>query len=176
MLHMKMSVKKQKGIVAAFSLAFIGIDQLIKFIVAANMQLDESIPLLNNVIHITYVLNEGAAFSIMSGQTWLLCGVTSVTMAFLIWLFVSKKTTHPLAICSLGLIISGGIGNLIDRFFNGDVIFKGKVVDYIDFRLIDFAVFNFADCCITIGTILLVVYIFFFDAKNTAEIEESQDE
>ena len=79
-------------------------------------------------------------------------------MAALIYIFILDKSKHVLLLSSLGLIISGGIGNLIDRFFNGDVIFKGKVVDYIDFCLIDFAVFNFADCCITVGAFLLIGY------------------
>lgn len=140
------------------------------------MSLGESIPILNNVLHITYVLNDGAAFSFMSGQVWLLCGVTSVIMAVLIYLYISKKVTHKLAISSLALIVSGGIGNLIDRFFNGDLLFQGKVVDYVDFRLINFAVFNFADCCVVIGTILLVVYLLFFDNEKPVNIEENTDE
>ncbi len=173
---MKLAVNKTKYIIAAVSLLFVFVDQLIKFVVANSMQLNESIPILNNVLHITYVLNEGAAFSLLSGQSWILCGVTSVIMAALIYLFVSNKSTHILLLSSLGLIISGGIGNLIDRFFNGDIIFQGKVIDYIDFCLIDFAVFNFADCCITIGTVMLVVYLFFFDGKKAKEIEDSKDE
>lgn len=173
---MKFTLNKTKYIIAAVSLLFVLLDQLIKFVVANSMQLNESIPIINNVLHITYVLNEGAAFSLLSGQSWILCGVTSVVMTVLIYIFVSKNAKHSLFLSSLGLIISGGIGNLIDRFFNGDVFFKGKVIDYIDFCLIDFAVFNFADCCITIGTILLVIYIFFFDGKKAKGIEEPSDE
>lgn len=168
---MRLSVKQLKIIVAACSFVFIGIDQLIKLIVVSNMRLFESIPIINNALHITYVLNDGAAFSFMSGQTWLLSGVTSVLMVLLICFFFSRKTSHPLAISSLGLIISGGIGNLIDRFFRGDTIFHGKVVDYIDFRLINFAVFNFADCCVVIGTILLVIFLLFFDKEKVQNNE-----
>lgn len=173
---MKISVNRFKIIIAVLSLVFVGIDQLIKYIVANGMQLGQSIPIINNVIHITYVLNDGAAFSFMSGQTWLLCGVTSVIMGILIWIFISQKSKHFLDVCALGLIISGGIGNLIDRFFNGDTLFHGKVIDYVDFRLINFAVFNFADCCVVIGTILLVIFLLFYDKEKPAEIEESLDE
>ena len=81
-----------------------------------------------------------------------------------------------MTITSLALIISGGVGNLIDRFFNGEALFKGKVVDYVDFRLINFAVFNFADCCVVIGTILLVVYLIFYDNEKTLNSEENADE
>ena len=173
---MKISTKSYKIIAAAVALLFVGVDQLIKLIVVNNMSLGDSIPIINNVLHITYVLNDGAAFSFMAGQVWLLCGVTSVIMAVLIYLYISKKVTHTLAISSLALIVSGGIGNLIDRFFNGDVLFQGKVVDYVDFRLINFAVFNFADCCVVIGTILLVMYLIFFDGEKPANLEENANE
>ena len=173
---MKISIQKFKIIAAVIALLFVGLDQLIKYIVVCNMDLGQSIPILNNILHITYVLNDGAAFSFMSGQTWLLCGVTSIIMVLLILFYISKKFTHPIIISSLALIISGGIGNLIDRFFNGDTIFQGKVVDYVDFRIINFAVFNFADCCVVIGTILLVAYILFFDNQKPAENEENYDE
>lgn len=173
---MKITTKSFKIIAAAVALLFVGIDQIIKLIVVSNMSLGDSIPIINNVLHITYVLNDGAAFSFMSGQVWLLCGVTSVIMGVLIYLYISKRVTHKLAITSLALIESGGIGNLIDRFFNGDVLFQGKVVDYVDFRLINFAVFNFADCCVVIGTITLVVYLLFFDVEKPAKVEENADE
>ena len=173
---MKISTKRFKMFAAVIALLFILVDQLIKYIVVCNMSLGDSIPLLNNVLHITYVLNDGAAFSFMAGQVWLLCGVTSVIMAVLIYLYFSKKIIHKLVISSLALIISGGIGNLIDRFFNGEVLFQGRVVDYVDFRLINFAVFNFADCCVVIGTILLVVYLIFFDGEKAKKLEENANE
>lgn len=168
----KMSVNRIKLIIILVAIAFIGIDQLIKYAVVSNMQLYDTIPVINNVLHLTYVLNDGAAFSLMSGQVWLLSGVTSVLMCGLVYFFFSKTTTHIPTLCSLGLIISGGIGNLIDRFFRADVLFHGKVVDYIDFRLINFAVFNFADCCVVIGVILLIaiyVYLIYKDFKNKSE-------
>ena len=102
----------------------------------------------------------------MSGQVWLLSGVTSVLMCGLVYFFFSKTTTHIPTLCSLGLIISGGIGNLIDRFFRADVLFHGKVVDYIDFRLINFAIFNVADVFVVCGGILLVIYTMFFDVSG----------
>ena len=157
----KMSLPHVKMLIILISVAFIGIDQLIKYVVVDNMQLYDTIPIINNAIHITYVLNDGAAFSMLSGQAWLLCGVTSLLMIGLIAFFFLKSTNHIPTLCSLGLIISGGIGNLIDRFFRGETLFYGKVVDYIDFRLIKFAVFNFADCCVVIGGCLLTaIYIY----------------
>ncbi len=168
---MKIFFSKNQKIIATITIILLVLaDQLIKVFVDNSMQLNESIPLINNVLHITYVLNDGAAFSFLSGQAWILCGFTSVVMAVLIYLLFSKMVHHPLAIWSISLIISGGIGNLIDRFFRGEQLFFGNVIDYVDFRLINFAVFNFADCCIVIGTILLSIYLIFFEnAKNAEE-------
>lgn len=78
-----------------------------------------------------------------------------------------------LVFCST-LIISGGLGNIIDRLFRG-----GRVVDYLDLQLFDFAIFNFADCCVTIGAALLLIYILFFDKsgkKSQNEIKADNNE
>lgn len=172
---MKIFFSKNQKIIATITIILLVLaDQLIKVFVDNSMQLNESIPLINNVLHITYVLNDGAAFSFLSGQAWILCGFTSVVMAVLIYLLFSKMVHHPLAIWSISLIISGGIGNLIDRFFRGEQLFFGNVIDYVDFRLINFAVFNFADCCIVIGTILLSIYLIFFE--NAKKAEETKNE
>ncbi len=172
----KLSIGAIKLAIIFCTIALIGVDQLIKFAVVSNMQLYDTIPIINDVLHITYVLNDGAAFSMLSGQSWILCGVTSALMIGLLFYFFSKKTTHFPTLCALGLVISGGIGNLIDRFFNGDTLFQGKVVDFVDFRLINFAVFNFADCCVVIGVIFLMViniyllYKEYKDNKNKPEV------
>ena len=176
----KLSIGTIKLVIILCALALIGVDQLIKFAVVSNMELYDTIPVIDGVIHITYVLNDGAAFSMLSGQSWVLCGVTSALMIGLLAYFFSKNTTHIPTLCSLGLVISGGIGNLIDRFFNGDVLFQVKVVDFVDFRLINFAVFNFADCCVVIGVILLIVinvYLLYKEYKESKiKSEVSADE
>ncbi|MBQ8868501.1 MAG: signal peptidase II [Oscillospiraceae bacterium] len=171
----KLSIGRIKLIIILSTLVLIGIDQLIKFAVVSNMQLYDTIPVINNVLHITYVLNDGAAFSMMSGQSWLLCGVTSVLMIGLVVYFFSKSMTHIPTLCSLGLIISGGIGNLIDRFFRGEALFQGKVVDFVDFRLINFAVFNFADCCVVIGTCLLMAICIYLMYKEYKEKKKKSE-
>ena len=170
------NTKKHKLFASICIVIFVLMDQLIKVVVESNMQLSESIPVINNVLHITYVLNDGAAFSFMSGNSWLLSGLTSVIMGILIYVFYSKMAVHPLAIWSISLLIGGGIGNLIDRFFRGDILFHGKVVDYVDFRIINFAVFNFADCCVVIGTILISVYLIFFEKTQKVLTEENDNE
>ncbi|MBR5218613.1 MAG: signal peptidase II [Clostridia bacterium] len=134
------------------SVLCIALDIVSKHIISSNMFIGESIPLIKNVFHITYVLNDGAAFSMLQGKTLFLIIITvAIILAALIYLFI-KKPKDKLLLLSVTLILSGAIGNLIDR------ITMGHVVDFLDFRLINFAVFNVADCYVTIGAILLCIY------------------
>ena len=97
--------------------------------------------------------------------------VNTLLILVLLYILLSKKMTHPLAVFSTTLIISGGIGNMIDR-----VIREGSfVVDYIDFRLINFAIFNFADICVVGGVALLLVYMIFIEGKQGKEGSENHD-
>ncbi len=142
-------------IALATAFVLIVLDQLIKFIVDTNMAVSQSIPVMQDVLHFTYVQNEGAAFGIFQGQRWILVGVTSVVILVGIYLLAAKKLKSNFLIWSVALVIAGGIGNLIDR------VFRQFVIDYIEVRLIHFAVFNFADCCVVIGTIMIVCYLLF---------------
>ena len=100
---------------------------------------------------------------------WLLVGTTVVLMAFCAyWLMRHGKKSKLLTI-SLTLILSGGLGNLIDRLFRG-----GHVVDYLDIKLFQFAVFNFADCCVVIGVILFALYFLFIEPKLSKQDEPAK--
>lgn len=172
------AVRRSKLVILLATVAIIIIDQLIKIAVISNMNLYDTIPIIEDVLHITYVLNDGAAFSMLSGQAWMLCGVTTALVIAIIIYFLRKTTVHIPTLWMLGLIIGGGIGNLIDRFFRGDAVFYGKVVDYIDFRLINFAVFNFADCCVVIGVFALIainIYQICMEEKNKKIGEKVND-
>lgn len=147
------------------SVVLIVIDQLLKNWAFTELQAIGTIPLIQNVLHLTYSENRGAAFSILYGKTELLMVVNMLLLLFLLYLLLSKKLTHPFAVFSTTLIISGGAGNMIDRFIR-----EGSfVVDYIDFRLINFAIFNFADICVVCGVFLLLLYIVFIDGKEEKE-------
>ena len=146
-------------------------DQLIKAWAFTDLQAIGSIPLIQDVLHLTYSENRGDAFSILYGKTELLMIVNTLLILVLLYILLSKKMTHPLAVFSTTLIISGGIGNMIDR-----VIREGSfVVDYIDFRLINFAIFNFADICVVGGVALLLVYMIFIEGKQGKEGSENHD-
>ncbi|MBP3415595.1 MAG: signal peptidase II [Clostridia bacterium] len=142
-------------------IVLVGADQWIKYIVETSMTVGETIPFIDWLVQWTYVQNRGASFGILQGQTWLPVIVTVVMMAVMVYLLAKKKLFHWVGTMAFALIISGGIGNLIDRLFKG-----GCVTDYIDISpLFEFPVFNLADCCITIGEVFLCIYILFLHEK-----------
>jgi len=138
------------------------IDQITKYIVRTNMVLGESIPVIENVFHITYFRNSGAAFGILQGQTTLLTVLPIILIAAILFFLTAKtRENHFLLPLSLALICSGGIGNLIDR------LRFGAVVDFLDFRV--FPIFNVADSCVVIGCGLLIIYMFVFEKTEKTQ-------
>lgn len=136
-------------------------DQISKWAITSNLSLSESIPLIENVLHITYIRNTGAAFSMFEGQATVLGIFTAVLVtAGLVFIYVKRKSEDRLMMVAVSMIIGGGIGNLIDRAA------YGYVVDFIDFRV--FPVFNVADICVTLGCALLIVYVLTSGGKKDA--------
>lgn len=124
-----------------------------------------TIPLWDGVFHLTYVENRGAAFGIMQNQRWFFIVLTVAVLAVVLFVCFRYKEKHPLLCTALSLLTGGAVGNMIDR------IVYGYVVDFFDFRLIDFPVFNIADIFIVIGAGLLAIYFIFFDGNK----EEKKD-
>lgn len=138
----------------------IGADQLIKQLTVSRLSSLGSIPIVNEVFHLTYVENRGAAFGIFQNSTGFLALLTAVEIGVILYYFVKKTDNRRwLLRLSLMLVLAGAIGNFIDR------ILRGFVVDMFDFRLINFYVFNFADACICVGVALLAYYIIFLHDK-----------
>ena len=138
-------------IIIAFVL---GLDVFTKYL-AVNMFRLSDVEIIKDVLYFTYVENRGAAFGIMQNKQWFFIIVTIVLVAVMIGFIIKKKPESKLLMVSLSFIIAGGIGNLIDR------IRLGYVVDFIDFRIINYPVFNVADCFVVVGAILLCVYVLF---------------
>ena len=141
-------------------------DQVIKFIVERYLQPVGTAEFINGFIGWSYVRNTGAAFGSFSESTTLLSVVTGVVLLIGIILIVTKKIKSKFCLTCAVMIISGGLGNLIDR------IVKGYVVDFIDVQFADFAVFNFADILVTVGSIALMIYVtvdIFKDRKGSGE-------
>ena len=129
----------------------IALDQLTKLLAVRYLMPVDTVPLWENVLHLTYVENTGAAFGTMKDARWVFLILSSVAIVGIaLYLFFGYART-TLATVAFSMIVSGGIGNMIDR------IALGYVIDFIDFRLIHFAVFNGADSFVCVGAGLLVL-------------------
>ena len=128
------------------------IDQLTKYAAVMTVKVNGPKEFLFGLFQFRYVENTGAAFSSFSDNTTALTVATVIILAGCLILLLSKKIRSKFMNVCLLLVISGGLGNVIDRIVNG------FVVDFIEPLFIDFAVFNFADCCITVGALLMIAY------------------
>lgn len=151
-------------ITLAAAALFVGLDQLTKWLAVTFIKPEGSIPLLKiggkEWLNLTYQENTGAAFSIMQNKQLFLIILTSIVILVMLFLVISKRVKRTPYLWSFALIIAGGIGNLIDR------IFLGYVVDFVDVRIINFAVFNFADVCAVCGAIMLFVFFAIDEFKD----------
>ncbi|MEE1172735.1 MAG: signal peptidase II [Ruminococcus sp.] len=130
-------------------------DQIIKYFVVNNLKPLGSVSVIDNLFKLTYVENRGVAFGMFNDMRWFFVVLTSVLIAAIIIFMFIKRPGGKLFYIAAGLIIGGGIGNLIDR------ILYGYVIDYLSLSFFS-PVCNFADYAITIGVVLLAVYVIFF--------------
>ena len=144
------------------------IDQIIKYFVSAYLQPVGSVSVIDNIFSLTYVENKGVAFGMFSDMRWIFVVLTSILLVIIIFYMFKKRPKGKFFYVCAALIIGGGIGNLIDR------IFYGYVIDYLSLSYFP-PVCNFADYCITAGTIMLVIYLLFFsdilDSSKKAKIK-----
>jgi signal peptidase II len=150
-------------IYSAIILGGIFIDQLSKWLVVKYMDMYESIPLIKNFLHITYTTNDGAAFGMMDGEAGRAVFITISVLAilgFLAYLYLGHADNMLYGV-SLAMVISGGIGNMIDRwgfgFYVNPSTGMGEVVDFIDFCGIWNAIFNGADSFVCVGAGMLIL-------------------
>ncbi len=136
-----------------FSIIFVVVDQLIKLIISNFVSYQSSINIVPNFFYITNVHNDGAAWSILSGNVILLALLGVIALVLIYYFFLKDKTLSKLETFLYSLLIGGIIGNLIDR------IFLGYVVDYIGVILINyyFPIFNFADIGIVISILMMII-------------------
>jgi len=141
---------KKIGII---SLIVIIIDRILKVLVTNNFVLNVRNKIIDGFFYITNCHNEGAAFSLFSGNVLFLIFITLIVL-FLIYRTINKENVNKIGILAYGLLLGGILGNLYDR------IFYGYVIDYLDFVIFkfNFAIFNLADAAIVIGAILLIVF------------------
>lgn len=140
--------------------AAIFLDQFIKYLAIEFLEPVGTYPIIKNVLHLTYVENTGAAFGMLKNARWVFMTVSSVAIVALAVYIVIQYKREPYICSCLALIAGGGIGNMIDR------IVYGFVIDFVDFRLINFAVFNGADSFITVGAVMLIIYFIIETIKD----------
>jgi signal peptidase II len=140
-----------KGRIYFFFIAFFVLvfDQLLKFLVISKLTPLRSIPVINNFFYISYVKNTGAAFGLFAGQMIFLIITGLAVCAVVIYFHFKVPLSSHFTRSSLALILGGSIGNLVDR------IFRGYVVDFIDFRF--WPAFNLADIAVNLGIFLIIV-------------------
>lgn len=155
-----------QAVSVAVIVILIVIDQLTKYAAVVTVKGKDPIEFLFGLFQFTYVENTGAAFSSFSNSTTLLTVATVIILIGCLILLLTKKIKSKFMNVCLVLVIAGGVGNVIDRIANG------YVVDFINPLFVDFAVFNFADCCITVGAILMIgyqIYEIIRDYKNKSK-------
>lgn len=164
-------MKKTIIILVSIIVGGIALDQLTKILVLNFMELGQSIKLIPNVLNLTYIQNRGAAFGMLSEHRWVFMIISTVAIVGIgIYLFGFCKERLMVKV-GLATIISGGIGNMIDRTF------YGFVVDMIDFCLFDFWVwiFNVADACVCVGAGIVVLGIILDLIKETKKKKQNDD-
>jgi signal peptidase II len=145
----------------------IGLDQLTKWLAVVNLQGEPSFPLWRDVLHFTYAENTGMAFGMLKDHRWVFMVFSTIAIvALAVYLFRFRPENRWMQI-SMAFIIGGGIGNMIDR------IFLGYVVDFIDFTLINFAVFNVADSFVCVGAGMMILYLI-IDLVREIKLEKAK--
>ena len=143
------------------------LDQLTKWLTVINLEyipwpgVPDTVPIIEDVFHFTYVRNEGAAFGILKDQRWVFLVVSTVAIiALSIYLWKNRNGSKLLNL-GISFIVGGGIGNMIDRTL------LGYVIDFLDFRLIDFAIFNVADSFVCVGVGLFALAVILEEIKTS---------
>lgn len=155
-----------------FCAVLVAVDQAVKLLVVEYLKPIEYLDVLDGILRLRYVENTGAVFGSFAAHTFVLTVFSVILLGVTIYFLVTNKSKSKFVNFCLLLMVSGGLGNIIDR------IRLHYVVDYIEPLFVDFAVFNFADCLITVGAGMLIVYLIvdiFKDTKGNKSSEKIAD-
>lgn len=147
----KLSATKIKVYSLMTMILLVIIDQIIKFLVDLYLKPVGSVTVINKVLQLSYYENDGAMMGLMSGKTAVMTVLAVICLGVISFVIFSCKVKFGIDYCCIVLMMSGGLGNIIDR------IFRGYVIDYIEFLFVDFYIFNFADCLVTVAAVLLII-------------------
>lgn len=150
-------------VLVGISALVVVLDQLSKFAIQSRMACGDSIPVIPDVFHITYILNAGAAFGILQHKTYFFVGVALILVAGVIYLYPRIPDGQPMLRIGIALLTGGAVGNVIDRFR------IGYVVDFFDFRI--WPIFNVADICIVIGVGCMIFYLMRMEDGRSETVE-----
>lgn len=138
-------------VLSVFSMvALVSIDQIIKYLIDAYLKPVGSVPVINRVLQLSYYENDGAMMGMMNGKTVTMTVLAVICLAVIAFVIFSSKIKFGVDYCCIVLMMSGGLGNIIDR------IFRGYVIDYIEVLFVDFYIFNFADCLVTCAAFVMI--------------------
>ena len=152
----------------AISAVLLVVDQITKYFVLRALKPVQSVPVIGGLLELSYIENTGAAFGLFKNMMWFVFLITAAaSVALLVILFRYGKHTF-FSYGASALLIAGGIGNRLDR------IFYGFVVDFIHVMFFDY-IFNFADCCVTVGVVLFVIHVLLLSAREKQRSEPSSE-
>lgn len=149
-------------------IALVVIDQIIKYFVVRYLKPVGSITLIDKVLSLTYLENDGAMLGLMQGKTLVMTIAALLCIAVILFVIFSGKIKFGIDYCCIVLMAAGGLGNIIDR------LFLGYVVDYIELLFVDFYIFNFADCLVTWSAFVMIFYQFYQMRKEFRTKKEKQ--
>ncbi|ADL53737.1 signal peptidase II [Clostridium cellulovorans] len=146
-------------------IALVALDQVSKLMIINNVEVGEKIPVINDFFYITHHKNEGIAWSLLENKGYIFIPITIIVTVVLSYMIYKNK--EKLFRISLAVILSGAIGNLIDR------LFLGSVTDFFEFHFGSyvFPVFNVADICVVLGSVALVIFVLFFYDEEQDKIK-----
>lgn len=147
----------------------VAFDQITKYLASLKLADGSVAKFIPGVVQFKYAENTGMAFSMLSGARWVFIALTVVVCVGVFYYLFSNRCKSLWLYWSLGVILSGGIGNLIDR------IRFGYVVDFIEPTFVNFAIFNIADCAVTCGAVVLVGYLLYDAFKDVKKPKENSD-
>lgn len=147
----------------------IAFDQITKYFASLKLADGSVAKFIPGVVQFKYAENTGMAFSMLSGARWVFIALTVVVCVGVFYYLFSNRCKSLWLYWNLGVILSGGIGNLIDR------IRFGYVVDFIEPIFVNFAIFNIADCAVTCGAVVLVGYLLYDAFKDVKKPKENSD-
>ena len=141
-------------------LLIVALDRVVKIWAERALSNSPAKVFVPKILNLHYTTNDGAAFSIFSGNRIFLTVVTIAALFVIGFLLIKRVFPHALSEWALVLVAGGAIGNLIDRAW------KGYVVDMFEFSFVNFAIFNVADIFVTAGGVMLIVYLLFLSPKD----------